>query len=91
MFNIPVHIIVLMTSKINYDIIIFWKKHIGGLLMRKIILIGWGGSGKSTFSRKLSNKLNIKVFHLDALMWKPNWEVTDKNYQIQIQKETKVI
>lgn len=55
--------------------------------MKKIILIGSGGAGKSTFSRKLSNKLNIKVFHLDALMWKPHWEMTDRTYQIQIQKE----
>ena len=54
--------------------------------MKKVILIGSGGAGKSTFSRKLSNKLNIKVFHLDALMWKPHWEMTDRTYQIELIK-----
>ncbi len=48
--------------------------------MKKIILIGSGGSGKSTLARQLGNKLNIKVHHLDALFWKPNWEgVPEKN------------
>lgn len=46
--------------------------------MKKIILIGSGGSGKSTLARQLGNKLNIKVHHLDALFWKPNWEVFRK-------------
>jgi adenylate kinase family enzyme len=31
------------------------------------------GVGKSTFARKLSAALNIEVYHLDALYWKPGW------------------
>jgi adenylate kinase family enzyme len=43
--------------------------------MQKIIVIGSSGSGKSTFSRKLSRAMNIPVYHLDALFWKPNWHM----------------
>ncbi|PJZ18567.1 topology modulation protein [Bacillus cereus] len=55
--------------------------------MKKIILIGSGGSGKSTFAKQLGNKLNIKVHHLDALFWKPNWEGVPKEEQRTVQNE----
>ena len=45
--------------------------------MKKVIIIGSGGAGKSTLARKLGNVLGIKVYHLDALYWKPGWEKTD--------------
>ncbi|MBT2638920.1 MULTISPECIES: DNA topology modulation protein [unclassified Bacillus (in: firmicutes)] len=47
--------------------------------MEKVIIIGCGGAGKSTLSRKLGEIRNIKVYHLDALYWKPGWEMTAKN------------
>lgn len=53
--------------------------------MKKIILIGSGGSGKSTLAKQLGNKLNIKVHHLDALFWKPNWEGVPRDEQITVQ------
>ena len=37
--------------------------------MKKIIVIGCPGSGKSTFSRALGEKVNIPVYHLDMLNW----------------------
>ncbi|HEX8163859.1 MAG TPA: DNA topology modulation protein [Pyrinomonadaceae bacterium] len=46
--------------------------------MRKILVIGSGGAGKSTFSRRLGGILGIEVFHLDALYWKPGWVETPK-------------
>lgn len=55
--------------------------------MKKIALIGSGGSGKSTLARKLGMKLNIEVYHLDALLWKPNWQPTSKEDQRKIQME----
>ncbi|MBF0812831.1 DNA topology modulation protein [Staphylococcus saprophyticus] len=54
--------------------------------MNKIIVIGSSGSGKSTLSRQLSEILDIPVYHLDALFWKPNWVMTTKGEQIDIQK-----
>lgn len=55
--------------------------------MNKIILIGSGGSGKSTLAKQLGDKLNIKVHHLDALFWKPNWEGVSKEEQRTVQNE----
>ncbi|PKR85314.1 DNA topology modulation protein [Heyndrickxia camelliae] len=53
--------------------------------MRKIVLIGSGGSGKSTLARRLGKKLKIKIYHLDALFWKPNWVGVPKEEQIVVQ------
>jgi adenylate kinase family enzyme len=48
--------------------------------MKRILVIGSSGSGKSTFARKLGEKTGLKVIHLDRLYWKPNWvETTDKD------------
>lgn len=55
--------------------------------MKKIILIGSGGSGKSTLAKQLGDKLNLKVYHLDALFWKPNWIGVPNNEQREIQYE----
>ena len=41
---------------------------------KKILVVGPGGAGKSTFSKKLSKILNIPVYHLDSIYWLPNWE-----------------
>lgn len=40
--------------------------------MKKIIVIGCPGSGKSTFARKLSAKINVPLYYLDMIWHKPN-------------------
>lgn len=40
--------------------------------MKKIMIIGCPGSGKTTFAKKLQEKLNIPLFHLDAIWHKPD-------------------
>lgn len=40
--------------------------------MKKILVIGCPGSGKSVFSRRLSKILGITVYHLDTIYWKPD-------------------
>ena len=37
--------------------------------MRKIIVIGCPGSGKSTFSKALHTRTNLPLIHLDMLYW----------------------
>ncbi|ASN05434.1 P-loop NTPase family protein [Virgibacillus necropolis] len=42
--------------------------------MNRIMVMGASaGVGKSTFARKLGEKLDIDVYHLDSLYWKPYW------------------
>ncbi|MCO4781141.1 MAG: AAA family ATPase [Candidatus Cloacimonetes bacterium] len=43
--------------------------------MKKINVIGTSGSGKSTFAKKLSKKLNIPYVEMDALFWGKNWSM----------------
>lgn len=46
--------------------------------MKRILVIGCSGGGKSTLSLELSRLLKIPVIHLDAHYWKPNWEKTER-------------
>ena len=46
--------------------------------MQKVLVIGSGGAGKSTFARHLGTLLNIDVIHLDALYWHPGWVETPR-------------
>ena len=41
--------------------------------MKKILIIGSGGAGKSTFAKRLGKITGIGVFHLDKLYWRPGW------------------
>lgn len=41
--------------------------------MRRILVIGSGGAGKSTLARRLGARLGLEVIHLDALYWQPGW------------------
>ena len=46
--------------------------------MDRILVMGSPGSGKSTFSRRLSDITGIPVVSLDALFWKPGWVESDR-------------
>lgn len=47
--------------------------------MKKIIIMGGNGSGKTTFARELSAKLGLPLVHLDKLYWQDNWQARPKN------------
>ena len=42
--------------------------------MNRILILGSGGSGKTTFARKLAAKTGLPLHHLDALYWQPGWQ-----------------
>jgi adenylate kinase family enzyme len=47
--------------------------------LKKIIIIGSGGAGKSTLALRLGELLNLPVYHLDRLFWKPGWVEADRD------------
>jgi hypothetical protein len=42
--------------------------------LQRVNVIGTSGSGKSTFSKKLAEKLDMQWIELDSLFWEPNWK-----------------
>ena len=46
--------------------------------MRKIIVIGCPGSGKSTFARALAEKTGVPLYHLDMLYWNADKTTVDR-------------
>ena len=47
--------------------------------MKKIIVIGCPGSGKSTFARALHNKTGIPLYHLDMIYWNADKTTVEKS------------
>ena len=47
--------------------------------MKKIIVIGCPGSGKSTFSRALHQKTGIPLFHLDMMYWNADQTTVERH------------
>ena len=46
--------------------------------MRKVIIIGCPGSGKSTLSRALHEKTGIPLYHLDMMFWNADRTTVEK-------------
>lgn len=46
--------------------------------MQRILVMGSSGSGKSTFSKRLSAITGIPIVSVDALFWKPGWVESGK-------------
>lgn len=44
----------------------------------KILILGPSGSGKSTLGRKLGEKHNLNIIHIDKIFWNKDWSMTDK-------------
>ena len=51
--------------------------------MKKVIVIGCPGSGKSTFSRALHDVTGLPLFHLDMMYWNADRSIVDKPIFLQ--------
>jgi adenylate kinase family enzyme len=47
--------------------------------MKQIAIIGSAGSGKSTLAVRLGQVLDLPVYHLDRLFWRPGWQETPRD------------
>ncbi|MGE0699803.1 MAG: topology modulation protein [Hyphomicrobiaceae bacterium] len=45
--------------------------------MRRILIIGPSGSGKSWLAQKVGSGLGLEVIHLDKVYWQPGWTAPD--------------
>ena len=53
----------------------------------RINIIGTAGSGKSTLSKRIAERLKIPYIELEALDWKSNWtEATDEELFSKLKK-----
>ena len=53
--------------------------------MKRILIVGNSGGGKSTLARHLGTKLGLPVIHLDVLFWKPGWvESDDDEFRVAV-------
>ena len=57
--------------------------------MKKILVIGCPGAGKSTFSRALQGKTDLPLYHLDMLFW--NADKTNVSREEFDQKLTRIL
>ena len=56
--------------------------------MKRILIIGCCGAGKTTLANVLSKRLNLPVVHLDRLWWNPGWiESSPEEFDARLAKE----
>ena len=44
--------------------------------MRRVLIVGAGGVGKSTLARELGRRTGLPIVHLDREYWRPGWVAT---------------
>jgi len=55
--------------------------------MRRIMVIGCCGAGKSTLARRLHEITKLDLYHLDQYYWKPNWQESETEEWVEKTKE----
>ncbi|MBQ8301294.1 MAG: DNA topology modulation protein FlaR [Clostridia bacterium] len=52
--------------------------------MKKVVIFGFSGGGKSTLARKMGEILDIEPVHFDAIHWLPGWVESSVEYKKEI-------
>src|SRR5687767_5604500 len=59
----------------------------GSDTLKRVLIIGSGGSGKTTVARELAARTGLPLVHLDQLFWHPGWVPTpDDEWDALIQR-----
>lgn len=45
--------------------------------MNRVLITGCSGAGKTTLARKIAEKFELPLIHLDKIFWQPNWGKPD--------------
>ena len=51
--------------------------------MKRIMILGFSGGGKSTLAQNMGKILGIEPTHMDALHWLPNWVESSREEKIE--------
>lgn len=58
--------------------------------MRRVVVFGTTGSGKSRLAERLSARTGLRVIELDALFWGRDWQgVPDELFRHRVERETR--
>ncbi len=58
-------------------------------MMRRVMVVGSPGAGKSTFALRLAHTTGLPLVHLDDLYWLPGWVRPEQAiWQVQMQAAT---
>jgi len=56
-------------------------------LMKRVLVIGAGGSGKTTLARRLGERTGLPLVHLDQLYWRAGWvPAKDEEWRAKVQE-----
>ena len=64
--------------------------------MKRVVIIGCGGAGKSTLAQELGKRTGLPVIHLDSIFWLPGWvemnrDEFDRKIRAEMAKEAWII
>lgn len=55
--------------------------------MKRVMIVGQPGSGKSTFARMLGERTGLPVVHIDLIHWKPGWVEQERGEKTKLCRE----
>lgn len=55
--------------------------------MKKVLIIGCPGSGKSYFSRELAEATGLPLYHIDKIRWRTDWTLMPREEFLPILRE----
>ena len=56
--------------------------------MKRVLILGSGGAGKSTLARQLGERTGLPVIHLDRMWWRPGWvNCSQEEFDLALERE----